>query len=179
MKVELRKEIIERLKHQDRAQKASADQRLLAALQAYPAYQQARTIATYLSFEHEFATAPLIEQALRDGKRVCIPKTYPKGRMEFCEYNPENLQKTAFGLMEPVADALPVAKEEIDLIHVPGVIFNSDGYRIGYGGGYYDRYLTDFHGHTVSTIYAFQRGAFEVGAYDIPVEEVIVDEGNL
>ena len=179
MKKELRKEMIGQLKGQDRGVKGRADQALLAAFLASPAYEQAETVATYLSFDHEFATAPLIAQALRDGKRVCIPKTYPKGRMEFREYQSESLQKTSFGLMEPGDEAPLVAKDEIDLIHVPGLVFNPAGFRIGYGAGYYDRYLADFQGHTVSTIYAIQQGTFEADAYDVAVEEVLVDEGNL
>lgn len=174
MKTELRNQMLERLKGHTPSQKKEADEMLLQLFLASPAYQAATNIATYLSFEHEFSTEALIEHALRDGKRVCVPKTYPKGRMEFMEYNPENLQKTHFGLMEPGDGALVVDKEDIDLIHVPGLVFNSEGYRLGYGGGYYDRYLADFKGKTVSTIYAFQLGEFTISPYDIAVEEVLV-----
>lgn len=174
MKKELRLHVLSLLKDQSKETKKDADAWLTNELLKSSFYKKAHVIATYISLEHEFETVSFIEAALRDGKRVCVPKTYPKGRMEFMEYNPENLQKTHFGLMEPGDDALVVDKEDIDLIHVPGLVFNSQGYRIGYGGGYYDRYLVDFKGKTVSTIYAFQLGEFAVRPYDIAVEEVLM-----
>lgn len=69
-----------------------------------------------------------------------------------------------------------VEKTHIDLIHVPGVAFNKGGYRIGYGGGYYDRYLADFKGMTVSTIYPCQLADFQPDNYDIPIQEVLICE---
>ena len=68
---------------------------------------------------------------------------------------------------------------EIDLIHVPGVVFQSKGYRIGYGGGYYDRYLEDFTGKTVSTIYSIQQKDFQPDTFDQAVQEVLVYEVTL
>lgn len=70
-------------------------------------------------------------------------------------------------------------KSEIDLIHVPGLVFQSTGYRIGYGGGYYDRYLADFAGKTVSTIYSIQQKEFQPDAFDQAVQEVLVYEVTL
>lgn len=93
--------------------------------------------------------------------------------MVFVDYDPEDLVLSYFGVWEP-ASSVAVAKEEIDLIHVPGVVFNEQGYRIGHGGGYYDRYLADYEGATVSTIYACQEGEFEPESHDIAVEEVLV-----
>ena len=92
--------------------------------------------------------------------------------MIFVDYDPDNLVATSFGLMEPASD-LAVEKSEIDLIHVPGVVFNAEGYRIGYGAGYYDRYLSDFEGETVSTVYPCQKHDFQPDSYDIPVKEVV------
>ena len=136
------------------------------------AYQQADVIATYLAFNFEYDTSLLIEQAQKDGKKILVPKTFSKGKMIFVAYDSEKLVETRFGLMEPINDEA-VAKSEIDLIHVPGLVFNKSGFRIGYGGGYYDRYLKDFVGNTVSTIYDFQRLDFEEEGYDISVKEVI------
>ena len=61
---------------------------------------------------------------------------------------------------------------KFDVIHVPGVGFNPAGFRIGYGGGYYDRYLADYDGHTVSTIYEFQKVEFQADCHDMAVKEV-------
>ena len=179
MKAELRKQILQEMKALSQEQKQAMDRALTERFLQHPFYQEAKTIATYLSFPHEFQTQELIEQALKDGKKVLIPKTYPKGRMDFVVYDPQQLVKTSFGLLEPQGDLEVVDASQIDLIHVPGLAFTTEGYRIGYGGGYYDRYLEHFSGHTLSTIYRYQIQDFIPENHDIPVQEVLIDEGNL
>jgi len=179
MKKTLRKETIAAMKRLPESVKTQADEQLTQRLLELPAFQEAKTLATYLSMGHEFSTASLIQAALQDGKRVCVPRTYPQGRMEFVEYDPDILEKTRFGLLEPNEKGKLVDKAEIDLIHVPGLVFQSKGYRIGYGGGYYDRYLADFAGKTVSTIYSIQQGDFQPEAFDQAVQEVLVYEVTL
>ena len=179
MKSELRKQVLREMKAISQEQKQFIDQTLTEILLQHPFYQEAKIIATYLSFPHEFQTQELIEQALKDGKKVLIPKTYPKGRMNFVVYDPQQLVKTSFGLLEPQGDLEVVDASQIDLIHVPGLAFTTEGYRIGYGGGYYDRYLKHFSGHTLSTIYPCQIKDFIPEKHDIPVQEVLIDEGNL
>ena len=179
MKAELRKQVLQEMKALPLEQKQAMDQALTDQFLKHPFYQEAKVIATYLSFPHEFQTQELIEQALKDGKKVLIPKTYPKGRMDFVVYDPQQLVKTSFGLLEPQGDLEVVDASQIDLIHVPGLAFTTEGYRIGYGGGYYDRYLKHFPGHTLSTVYPCQIQDFIPENHDIPVEEVLIDEGNL
>ena len=179
MKSELRKQVMQEMKALPQEQKQPMDQALTDQFLKHPFYQEAKIIATYLSFPHEFQTQELIDQALRDGKKVLIPKTYPKGRMDFVVYDPQQLVKTSFGLLESQGDLEVVDASQIDLIHVPGLAFSKEGYRIGYGGGYYDRYLEHFTGHTLSTIYPCQIQDFIPEKHDIPVEEVLIDEGNL
>lgn len=179
MKSELRKQVLHEMKALTREQKQFIDQALTERLLHHPFYQEAKVIATYLSFPHEFQTQELIEQALKDGKKVLIPKTYPKGRMDFVVYDPQQLVKTSFGLLEPQGNLEVMDASQIDLIHVPGLAFTTEGYRIGYGGGYYDRYLEHFSGNTLSTIYPCQIQDFIPENHDIPVQEVLIDEGNL
>ena len=179
MKAELRKKILQEMKALSQEQKQAMDQALTDQFLKHPFYQEAKLIASYLSFPHEFQTQELIEQALKDGKKVLIPKTYPKGRMDFVVYDPQQLVKTSFGLLEPQGDLEVVDASQIDLIHVPGLAFTTEGYRIGYGGGYYDRYLEHFSGHTLSTIYPCQIQDFIPENHDIPVQEVLIDERNL
>ena len=179
MKKILRKETIAVMKRLPESVKTQADEQLTQRLLELPAFQEAQTLATYLSMGHEFSTASLIQAALQLGKRVCVPRTYPQGRMEFVEYDPNILEKTRFGLLEPNEKGKLVEQSEIDLIHVPGVVFQSKGYRIGYGGGYYDRYLADFAGKTVSTIYSIQQKEFQPDAFDQAVQEVLVYEVTL
>ncbi|HGR0371887.1 TPA: 5-formyltetrahydrofolate cyclo-ligase [Streptococcus pneumoniae] len=179
MKSELRKQVLQGMKAISQEQKQAIDQALTERILQHPFYQEAKVIATYLSFSHEFQTRELIEQALKDGKRVLTPKTYPKGRMDFVVYDLQQLVKTSFGLLEPQGDLEVVDVSKIDLIHVPGLAFTTKGYRIGYGGGYYDRYLEHFSGRALSTIYPCQIQDFIPENHDIPVQEVLIDEGNL
>ncbi|MBF1110775.1 MAG: 5-formyltetrahydrofolate cyclo-ligase [Streptococcus sp.] len=179
MKSELRKQVLQEMKVIPQKQKNTMDRALTDRLLHHPFYQEAKVIATYLSFPHEFQTQGLIDQALRDGKQVLIPKTYPQGRMEFVVYDPQQLVKTSFGLLEPQGDLEVVDRSQIDLIHVPGLAFTTEGYRIGYGGGYYDRYLENFAGHSLSTIYPCQVQEFNSEDHDVPVQEVLIYEGNL
>ena len=179
MKSELRKQVLHEMKAIPQTQKVTMDLALTDQFLKHPFYQEAKIIASYLSFPHEFQTQGLIEQALKDGKKVLIPKTYPKGRMDFVVYNPQQLVKTSFGLLEPQGDLEVVDVSKIDLIHVPGLAFTTKGYRIGYGGGYYDRYVKHFPGHTLSTVYPCQIRDFSPENHDIPVEEVLIDERNL
>ena len=178
MKASIRKSVLKKMKGLEPDNKRKADQALIQRLRSLPAYQAASVIATYLSFPHEVDTSILIDAAQADGKQVVIPKTYPKGRMEFVAYNPQRLKQTSFGLLEPEDGSEAIDKSEIDLIHVPGVAFQKDGYRLGYGG-YYDRYLADYDGATVSTIYACQEVDFLPASHDIPVKEVLVDESTI
>ncbi|EHI70765.1 5-formyltetrahydrofolate cyclo-ligase [Streptococcus ictaluri] len=170
-KKDYRKQVLEHLKAMPEAEKQSKDKALLEELTKSEAYQKARTIATYLAMPHEYQTQALIEQAIQDKKTVLIPKTYPQGKMIFVPYHLNELMKTAFGLLEPKSD-VPFAKEAIDMIHVPGLVFNASGHRIGYGAGYYDRYLADYSGMTVSAIYKSQLRSFEPEDHDVAVSEV-------
>ena len=179
MKSKLRKQVLQEMKAVPQKQKIAMDQALTERFLNHPVYHEAKVVATYLSFPHEFQTQELIEQALKDGKKVLIPKTYPKGRMEFVFYDLQQLKKTSFGLLEPQGDLEVVDTSRIDLIHVPGLVFTREGYRIGYGGGYYDRYLENFAGQTMSTIYPCQIQTFKPDSHDIPVQEVLIYEGNL
>ncbi|KXU01469.1 5-formyltetrahydrofolate cyclo-ligase [Streptococcus constellatus] len=175
MKTTLRKKIVREMKGQELIAKQQRDALLTQYLLKSSVYQHAKTIATYLSLPHEFDTRTFIRKAQADGKRVVIPKTYPHGHMVFVDYNPNDLELTAFGIWEPRSGQV-VEKTHIDLIHVPGVAFNKDGYRIGYGGGYYDHYLADFKGMTASTVYPCQLADFQPDNYDIPVQEVLICE---
>lgn len=179
MKKILRNKTIAAMKELPQSVKAEADSQLTQRFTQLSAFQEVKTLATYLSMGHEFSTASLIQAALQDGKRVCVPRTYPQGRMEFVEYDPDILEKTRFGLLEPNEQGKVVDKSEIDLIHVPGLVFQSKGYRIGYGGGYYDRYLADYTGKTVSTIYSIQQKEFQPDVFDQAVQEVLVYEVTL
>ena len=82
MKKSLRKQVLQGLKSLSKEEKQSMNDWLTEQLLQHPFYKEAKTIATYLSFPHEFQTAELIEQAQKDGKTILTPKTYPHGKMD-------------------------------------------------------------------------------------------------
>ncbi len=137
-------------------------------------YRRARTIYGYLPYNQEVRTVPMLEQALRDGKRVAVPKCYGD-EMRFIYM--EDLSQVApgyAGIPEPIADG-PVAADETALVLMPGLAFDPQGHRIGYGGGFYDRFLAEEPGHpTLALCYDFQMlPSLETEEFDIPVDRVL------
>ena len=109
-----------------------------------PEFQRARTVMLFVSFGSEIDTLPIIEQALRNGKRVAAPRVDRLTRALIpCLITDQanDLAPGAYGIREPQGHCLPVPIDEIDVVIVPAVVWGEDGYRVGYGGGYYDRFL--------------------------------------
>lgn len=139
-----------------------------------PQYRQAKTVYGYLPYNQEVRTVPILERALADGKRVAVPKIYGD-EMKFIYLTDLCLvEKNAMGIPEPIADE-PVADDPTALVLMPGVAFDPQGHRIGYGGGFYDRFLAAEPEHpTVALCYEFQMlPAIETEEYDIPVDCVL------
>ncbi len=143
-------------------------------------WKDARIIGVTISRFPEVDTEAIITQAWREGKKVAVPKCFPKDKsMQFYFLEDfDQLETVYFGLKEPiVSEVSPCFKEELDLMLVPGLLFDMGGYRIGFGGGYYDRYLVDFLGVTVSM--AFQQQLVKevpTDSYDIPVHKIVTNE---
>lgn len=173
MKKQERQYLLQQLKEQDVHQKAYYDRLLLDKLKQEKSYQSAESIAIYLPFNFEYNTNLVINTAQKDNKKLLIPKTYPQGRLIFTAYDLENLEKNKFGIWESMSSQ-EISKEDIDLILVPGLGFRSDGYRLGFGRGYYDRYLSDYNGETISLAYPFQLIDFLIYPHDVPVRKVLL-----
>lgn len=138
-------------------------------------WQKADVVAVTLSMDTEFNTECIIRQALQDGKRVGVPRTFPAGQMDFYAYDSQTkLTRTSFGVLEPETDRL-IRPEQIDLLIVPGVVFRDDGYRIGFGGGFYDWYLDRYQGRTISLIFTEQlNNDWQPEEYDRPVQKLLI-----
>lgn len=145
-------------------------------------WQASQTVGLTYSIGNEWDTHSLIEEAWGKGKRLALPKTQPKSRQMTFHLVEDwsQLKLGSYGIMEPIAGRVPpLSKEDLDLILVPGLLFNQAGYRLGYGGGYYDRYLKDFKGRTLSQLADFQIDeSLPIGPYDVPVDQLIVAETN-
>ncbi len=138
------------------------------------AYRAAETIYGYLPYNQEVRTVPMLEQALRDGKKVAVPKCYGE-EMRFIYL--DDLSQVApgyAGIPEPIADG-PVAQDKTALVLMPGLAFDPQGHRIGYGGGFYDRFLAEEPEHPkVALCYDFQMlPLLETEEFDIPVDLVL------
>nr|WP_285853540.1 5-formyltetrahydrofolate cyclo-ligase [Bacillus safensis] len=148
-----------------------------------PAWKQANTVALTMSRGKEVPTMPLIEKAWQEGKTVCVPTCFPETKeMTFYEYTPKTkMISRYFGLLEPdPLESAAIHKKTIDLIIVPGVCFDRQGYRIGYGGGYYDRYLADYHGETLALCLTVQQTEqIPAETHDIPVSIIVSEKGIL
>lgn len=129
----------------DKEVKEAMDDEIYNKLITSDLYIKAKNIFVYLSFGSEIQTKNIITKALRDGKEVYIPKIYKEDKLmkavRLKSFN--DLKENSMGILEPIDDSNYIDKREIDVILVPGVVFDLNGNRIGYGGGYYDRYLQD------------------------------------
>ncbi|MBO8156093.1 MAG: 5-formyltetrahydrofolate cyclo-ligase [Bacillaceae bacterium] len=145
-------------------------------------WKHASTIGITISNEIELDTKPIIQQAWRENKTVTVPKCFPKedNKMVFYKFSDYSILETVYsGLQEPdIRKTVAVEQCDIDLMFVPGLMFDKRGYRIGYGGGYYDRYLRGFQGITVSIATSHQIvERVPHDDYDIPVNHIISESG--
>ncbi len=152
----------------------AASRQLADLFLATEQYKNAETIYGYLPYNQEVRTVPILEQALKEGKRVAVPKIYGD-EMKFIYLSDLNdVEKGYSGIPEPVDDG-PVAEDPTALVLMPGLAFDEKGHRIGYGGGFYDKFLSKEPNHpTVALCYDFQIvEELPVDSYDIPVDCVL------
>ena len=138
------------------------------------AYRKAKTLYGYLPYNQEVRTVPILEQALRDGKRVAVPKVYGD-TMKFIYMNDLSAVENGYcNIPEPIADG-PIGDDPTALVLMPGLAFDKAGNRMGYGGGYYDKFLSEEPNHpTVALCYQFQMvEQIPTDSYDIPVDLVL------
>ena len=137
-------------------------------------YAAADTIYGYMPYNQEVRTELILERALADGKRVAIPKVYGDVMRFIYIEDFSGLEKSDMGIPEPVSDE-PVAADEKALVLMPGLAFDEQGHRIGYGGGFYDKFLAAEPDHpTVALCYDFQMfPQLETDTFDIPVDRVL------
>ncbi|MGM8214119.1 5-formyltetrahydrofolate cyclo-ligase [Bacillaceae bacterium W0354] len=143
-------------------------------------WKSSNIIALTIPRKIELNTIPIIEEAWKQGKTVVIPKCFPEDNylMKFYRYtNSLELENVYLDLYEPKDDKHKlVDKKDIDLLIVPGLLYDYKGYRIGYGGGYYDRYLVDFKNVKISIALEEQLVKhLPYDPYDIPVDAIITN----
>ena len=171
MKKELRKEIIYlRDNLEDRYNKSMIIKNKIMNLDIY---KNSKVIALYSSMKSEVDTKELIKESLELGKRVLLPRILNKNKMIFIEINNDtNYERNTFGVLEPIG----IEEKNIDLMIIPGVAFDKDNNRLGYGRGYYDKYLAKHDIYKIGICYHEQLiDKLDIEEHDIKMNSVITD----
>lgn len=173
-KDELRQNIRQQKRQMTESEIEEKSRILAEAFLATDAYRQAKSLYGYISYNQEVRTLPILEQALRDGKAVALPKCYgPEMRFIWIQ-DLAQVQKLPRRAPEPIAD-FPVADDPTALVLMPGLAFDPKGHRLGYGGGYYDKFLAAEPQHpTAALCFDFQMvDCLETQNFDIPADLVL------
>ena len=149
-------------------------QKLGELLMASDLYKNAKTFYGYLPYNQEVRTTPMLQQAMLDGKRVAVPKCYGDEMRFIYMDDLSKVEKGYAGIPEPIEDG-PFADDPTALVLMPGLAFDAEGHRIGYGGGFYDKFLAMEPDHpTIALCYDFQMLEYlETEEFDIPVDCVL------
>ena len=168
----LRKEIAAKKALLTQAQIENTSEALAQQLFSHPLYLNANTVYAYLSYNQEVRTAPIIQNALSQGKRVAVPKIYGT-EMRFVYITENSAIAPGYkGIPEPVED--DIAEDRSALVLMPGLAFTLQGQRMGYGGGFYDRFLEKEPHPTLALCFDFQfLPELPTEQHDLPVDAVL------
>lgn len=179
MKSKLRAEIAARVKNLSPVYCREADEAICRLVLQSEAYQSARTVFCYVGAEREINTTPLLRAALRDGKTVAVPLCLEKGVMEARQIQGlSDLVTGKYGILAPMLQCPVVEPEAFDLALIPCSTGNANGQRLGYGGGFYDRYLPRTHCPTM--LLCRSRLVVEdipVEPHDVPMTYLVTERG--
>ncbi|KXS40495.1 MAG: 5-formyltetrahydrofolate cyclo-ligase [Candidatus Frackibacter sp. T328-2] len=146
-------------------------------------FQEAEVIMFYIDFRNEVKTEFMIKEALKLGKRVLVPISQVEDRSlllsELKDYDQE-LELGTYDILEPKKEYIrPVKYKKLDFVVVPGVAFDEECNRLGYGGGYYDRFSAKLDDNVMRAALAFEIQIVDeviTGEYDLPVDKVLTEE---
>lgn len=178
-KKEIRKELIAKLKGLNREYRKDASEAILREIIKQKDYLLAGTIFIYVGTESEVDTSLIIKDALAKGKKVVVPKIIELGLMEACEIDSmEDLQPGRHDILEPMNTTYRLDPEKIDVAYIPCVAYTREGYRLGYGGGFYDQFL--LRGKFKRVLIAFSEMEVEklpVDLFDEKVHSILNEKG--
>ena len=160
------------------------DDRITQKLLATSEYAEATTVLTYVSVSSEVSTRMFIERALRDGKTVAVPRCLPGHCLEFVAIaSLEQLVAAPFNLLEPAKELPAVTEDQKNnsICIVPALLVDTKGYRLGYGAGFYDRFLSTYPGKKICLAYQqnLSRTMLPHTAFDVAVDVVITESDVL
>ena len=181
-KKQLRRRVREQLSALSQEELRLSDAALFARFLALPQVEAAKTIFAFWGIPgREPDTSRLIGELVKRGKTVGLPRMLPEHRMEVRRFEADRpLVKASFGISEPGEDCPLLDREDIGLVLVPAVCYDRRGFRLGFGGGYYDRWLEHFSGVTVGLCRgAVLRETVPVEAHDAKVDILLTEEESL
>lgn len=143
-------------------------------------YKESKRIMSYVSFGSEVITFEIIKQAILEWKEIFVPITIKKEKKLLLSqiFDFEELVVSTYGILEPKKEYIrPINYDEIELVIVPGIAFSITGYRIGYGGGYYDRFLSNVKCPKIGLSYEMQIvNEISVDKYDVKLTKIITEK---
>jgi 5-formyltetrahydrofolate cyclo-ligase len=158
--------------------RARASQSIGDSLERWTIFQQSETILTYMPIKSEVDLSPLFTR--HPEKRWVLPRIIPEEdhRMVFHPYDAARLVRHPLGMLEPAADSPEIPPDKIQLVLVPGLAYDRHGWRLGYGGGYFDRFLTSFAGVRAGIVFhALFLDELPRGPFDVPVQWIVTERG--
>lgn len=170
----------------DPDERRAIDRRIGASVTALPEWGRARLVLVYLAVGSEVETRGIIHAAWREGKLVALPRVTGPRRMTWYQVDDlDGLEKSKFGVLEPPAqrraEVNPADAGPRALAVVPGLTFDRRGYRLGYGGGFYDTFLNGFEGFSAGI--CRERTLLDelaaVAEHDVPVDAVLTESETL
>ena len=153
--------------------------RIMSTLFSTKDYKQAKIVMFYVDMRNEVMTKDAIEKTLANGKRVVVPRVKSGYGLLAIEINGLNeLVPGTFGVLEPPKKE-EIALKDIDVVVIPGVAFDKKGYRIGYGGGYYDNFLPKLKSDTKRIAVAFEMqmmASIPTELHDVNMDMIITEK---
>ena len=172
----LRQELMKKRRNMDKNYKEFLDEKIYTILKSSSAIKEAKVILTYASSPIEVDTRRLIKFALSEGKTVAVPKCEGKNMRFLSIKSLSELTVGSHGVEEPV-DGEEITDFSDSVCVTPALRFDEKGYRLGYGGGFYDRFLRNYSGTAIGICYDEFCGSLPVGEFDISLERVITEKG--
>lgn len=174
-KKELRKQLLTKRRGLDENYRLQRDIRIYNKLMELPLIAEADTVFTYVSTEIEVDTILFIDAMLSFGKTVAVPKCEGKEMRFYAIDSLADLQTGTFGIPEP-SGTEEITDYKRSVCITPALSFSEKGFRMGYGGGYYDRFLAEYTGTSIGICYEDFIGEIVTEEYDLPVKIVVTEE---
>lgn len=160
--------------------KSAYDQKICKRIMGLKEFEACSTVLTYVSLPIEVETKQFIVRCLEAGKRVAVPRCVENSRlMEFYYIESfDQLKPQSFGVLEPIKEKCePFEDQGESICIVPALAYDKRGFRLGYGAGYYDRFLSNYSGMKIGVVYAENlKKKLYNGRYDVPVDLIVTEK---